>query len=64
MIDVIVFAMKYQKRNRTPNRSLQKSALFTSKLNSAFRRAPATLIGGSREKEIYSIISYLYFFKK
>ena len=53
MNDSIVFVMKYQKKNRTPNRSLQKSALFTLKQNTAFRRAPATLIGGSREKEIY-----------
>ena len=48
----IGFAMKYQKK-RTPNRSLHKSALFTTKQNTAFRRAPTTLIGGSREKEIY-----------
>ena len=53
MNDLIVFAMKYQKKNKTPNRSLQISVLFTSKQNTAFRRAPATLIGGSREKEIY-----------
>ena len=53
MNDLIVFAMEYQKKNRTPNRSLQKSALFTSIQNTAFRRAPATLVGGSREKEIY-----------
>ena len=45
--------MKYQKKNKKPNRSLQKSALFTSKQNTAIHRAPVTLIGGSREKEIY-----------
>ena len=46
MNDLIVFAMKYQQKNKALNRSLQKSALFTSKQNTAFRRAPATLIGG------------------
>ena len=53
MNNLIVFAMEFQKKKRTPNRSLQKSALFTSKQNTAFRRAPATFIGEWREKEIY-----------
>ena len=44
MNNLIVFEMEFHKKNRTPNRSLQKSALFTSKQNTAFRRAPATLI--------------------
>ena len=53
MNDLILFAMEFQKKNTTPNRSLQKSVLFASKQNTESRRAPATLIGGSREKEIY-----------
>ena len=56
--------MKFHKKNRTPNRSLQKSALFTSKQNTAFRRAPVTLIGGSREKK--NLLNYFFsiFFQK
>ena len=38
---------------RQKNINPQKSALFTSKQNIAFRRAQATLIGGSQEKGIY-----------
>ena len=39
----------FSSRKKNP----QKSVLFTSKQNTESRRAPETLIGGLREKEIY-----------
>ena len=57
MIDLIVFVIKCQKKNRTPNRSL----LFTSKQNTAFHRAPATLIGGSRKKKSIRLFIFYIF---
>ena len=39
--------------SRTKNKNPQKIVSFASKQNTESRRVPATLIGGSREKEIY-----------
>ena len=49
--------MSQAKKNINP----QKSALFTSKQDIVFRRARATLIGGSREKNLLNYFFSIFF---